>query len=64
MPIDRTANFTRHRQREPRTCAKGSFRTIKRGKTRIVVCCPRGKWSKRSRRCRVGMRAQSILKPR
>lgn len=62
-------NFCRERQRDPSKCAKGSFRTGKVGKTRIVVCCPKGKWSaKRAKRglkaCKVGMVAQTILRPK
>lgn len=63
MPrVDVTKNYERHRQLPPSRCAKGSFRTIARGKVKIVICCPRGKW--RRERCAVGTRAQSILKPR
>lgn len=61
--------YCRERQRDPSKCAPGSFRTGKVGKTRIVVCCPKGKWSKkRSKRgqkaCKVGMVAQTILRPK
>lgn len=63
MPrVDITKNFRRERQFAPSKCAKGSLRTITRGKVKIVICCPKGKW--RRGRCRVGTRAQSILKPR
>lgn len=63
MPrVDITKNFVRHRQMPPEACAAGSFRTIKRGKVSIVVCCPKGQYKRG--KCRVGMRAQSILKPR
>lgn len=62
MPREVTENFIRRRVLAKRGCAKGSFRTVKRGATRIVVCCPRGKW--RGGRCTVGMRAQSILRKR
>lgn len=43
--------------------AKGSLRTAVRGKHRIVVGCPVGKYSRKAKRCRVGTRAQSILHP-
>ncbi len=59
---DVTKNFVRHRQFSPKRCAKGSFRTIERGKIKLVVCCPKGHW--KHGRCLVGTRAQSILKPR
>lgn len=46
-----------------RACASGSFRTKKlSARTRLIVCCPRGKWSARSKRCRVGMTGYEILK--
>lgn len=63
---DVTKNYVRERQISPTACAPGSFRTITRGKgkkkIKLVVCCPRGKQAKG--RCKVGMVAQSILKPR
>lgn len=62
MPRDVTKNFVRERQFPPAKCAKGSFRTIRSGKVKIVICCPKGKW--RRGRCAVGTRAQSILRPR
>lgn len=60
---DVTKNFIRERQFSPSRCAKGSFRTIKRGKLRLVICCPKRKWNRRTQRCKVGTMAQSILKP-
>jgi hypothetical protein len=62
MPFEVTKNYVRRRQRSPKSCAKGSFRTIKRGRTTIVVCCPKGKFTRG--RCTVGTRAQSILTKR
>lgn len=63
MPrVDVTKNFRRERQFSPKLCARGSFRTITRGKIKLVICCPKGKY--RRGRCSVGTRAQSILKPR
>ena len=64
MPIEVTKNFVRRRLKSPRSCAPGSFRTVKRGRNRIVVCCPRGKYNRKSHRCRVGTVAQSILRKR
>lgn len=64
MPVEYGAKYIRKRQRSPKSCAPGSFRTIKRGKNRIVICCPRGHWNRKRQRCRVGTRAQSILKAR
>lgn len=62
--VEVTKRFVRTRQRPISSCARGSFRTVKRGAHRIVVCCPKGKWNRRGRYCRVGMRAQSVLKRR
>jgi len=61
MPLEITQHYVRRRERSPRSCARGSFRTVKRGTARIVVCCPKGHWNRKARRCRVGTRAQSIL---
>jgi hypothetical protein len=47
-----------------RFCAKGSIRTVKSGKAHVLVCCPKGKWKKRSQRCKVGTRVVSIDTPR
>lgn len=62
MPVELTKNFRRVRRFSPKRCAPGSFRTkaIAKG-GRLVVCCPKGKWSRKSGRCKVGMRAQSVL---
>ncbi len=45
--------------------AKGSIRTIKRGKKRVRIGCPKGPghYNKKTGRCRVGTRAVSILIP-
>lgn len=40
-----------------------SFRWIKRGRTKILIGCPRGKWNVKSERCRVGTRAYETLTP-
>lgn len=61
MPrIDVTKNFIRERQISPNKCAKRSFRTKAVSKnTRLIVCCPKGYYSKN--RCRSGMILQSKL---
>jgi hypothetical protein len=57
-------NFCRCRKANPKKFAKGSFRTIKGTKgIRIIVACEKGKWNKKSKRCRKGMKLQAILKP-
>ncbi len=46
-----------------RVCARGSIRTVKSGKARVLVCCPKGKRTRRGR-CKVGLRAVSVDTPR
>lgn len=43
-----------------RACAAGSFRRVRSGKALITVCCPKGKWSSKSKRCKVGTHAIGI----
>ena len=62
MPREVTAHFIRTRKRAKGSCAPGSFRTVKRGRNRIVVCCAKGHW--RKKRCTTSMRAQSVLRRR
>ena len=62
MPIGRL--FRRERIVAPSACDPGGFRTIVRGKHRIVVCCPKGQYDKRHRICRAGMRAQAVEHPK
>lgn len=40
-----------------------SFRWVKRGKAKILVGCPRGKWDPKAERCKVGTRAYAVLSP-
>lgn len=40
-----------------------SFRWITRGKTRLLIACPKGKWKPRAKRCKVGTRAYAVLTP-
>ncbi len=43
---------------------KRSFRTKKLTKgRRLVIGCPKGKWSPKKSRCKVGTRAQKLLIP-
>lgn len=48
----------------PKSCAKGSFRIKKRSTRLLRFCCPKGKWSKRTQSCRVGMRLEAIGQPK
>lgn len=71
MPVEFKGNFCRRRVADPAEFAKGSLRTVTRGKTRIIIGCPKGAWDPRGRvagakfpgRCRVGTKAQAILTP-
>lgn len=42
--------------------AKGSLRTIKRGKVFLIIGCPKGKWSAKTERCKVGTKAFELIK--
>lgn len=59
----REGNFFRCRQKPVKFFDKRSFRTITRGKNKIVIGCPKGKWSPKKKRCKVGTVAQTILRP-
>lgn len=53
---------------ETQFTAKGSFdrrsfRWVRRGKHRILVGCPRGKWNNKTKRCKVGTRAYKKFSP-
>lgn len=44
-------------------CARGSIRTrAANASTRILFCCPPGKWMPRKKKCRVGMAMHVIYK--
>ncbi len=61
--VDRTKNYCRYRKLDPKKCAKGSFRVKQVSKNvKITVCCPKGKYSKKAKRCRVGLKTQSFMK--
>ena len=72
--MDCGTKVCRDRKMDPAKCAKGSFRTIVRGKTHIVICCPKGKFNPKKRKrlksgrrvtgaCTVSMKTQSIVRP-
>jgi hypothetical protein len=44
----------------PKWCDPKSIRTVKSGKARVLICCPRKKWKKG--RCRVGTKEIEIRK--
>lgn len=62
MPIEYTKNYKRERLISPNKCAKGSFRVKSVSKkNKIVVCCPKGHYNSRTKKCRVGTIGQSKL---
>lgn len=42
---------------------KRSFRWISRGDVRMIIGCPKGKWSPGKGRCKVGTKAYVVLRP-
>jgi hypothetical protein len=58
------SRFTHEHIRSPSKFAKGSIRTKRlRGGKEVRIGCPKGRYNKKTRRCKVGTRAVSILKP-
>lgn len=55
--------YRRERIASPKEFDPRSFRTIVRGRHRVVVGCPKGHWQPRKARCRTSMKAQAILHP-
>jgi len=41
--------------------APKSFRWVKSGKGFVMVGCPKGEWSSRAKRCKVGLRAHAVV---
>lgn len=65
MPIEVTKNYIRERQISPNRCAKKSFRTKSVSKkTKIIVCCPKGSYDSKKKKCKKGMILQSKLTKR
>jgi len=60
-PGSKKSKFCRFRQFSPSMCSPKSFRTKTISKnTKIVVCCPKGNFSKG--RCKIGLKTQTILR--
>ena len=56
------AKLKRYRQESPKHFDKRSFRIKKVDKDEeLVVGCPKGHYSPKKRKCKVGMRVQSVL---
>ncbi len=63
--VEITAGYERTRLADPKAFDPRSFRTktLARGR-KLIVGCPKGEWMPRRQRCRVGTRAQALLRPR
>lgn len=58
------AKYRHHRLKSPKKFAKKSFRVIdpgRKGHTKFIVACPKGEWSRKRKRCKVGMQKQARL---
>jgi hypothetical protein len=63
-PETTRARYRHERRASPGAFDPRSFRTIRRGKYRVVVGCPKGQWSPVRKVCKVGTRAQAVLRPK
>jgi hypothetical protein len=54
-------SFCRSVKAPKRTFDPRSFRWIQRGRSWILIGCPKGQWQPRKQRCRVGTRAHEVL---
>lgn len=67
MPLAKTgsrAKFRHKRIASPKAFDPRSFRTKKVGKSRVIIGCPKGKYSPSTGRCKVGTKAQAVLRPK
>jgi hypothetical protein len=64
MPIEYTKRYKRIRVKSPKKFDRRSFRTKdvgRKGFTKIIVACPKGKYNARKKVCKVGTQTQAIL---
>lgn len=62
-----TKRYRRIRVKSPSKFDKRSLRIKdvgRKGYTKIIVGCPKGKYDPKKKRCKVGTQTQAILKPR
>ena len=64
MPYSAKARFDHEKLFPKSRCDKKSFRTVKQGKHRIVICCEKGLWDSDHQICRVGTKAVTLLHPK
>jgi hypothetical protein len=64
-PAKTRAKYCRERQLSPGLFDPRSFRVIPLGKSgkKGIIGCPKGHWSRKAKKCKVGTRLQSILYP-
>lgn len=63
--LKNVAKYCRSRQLSPKLFDKRSFRVITLGSKgkKGIIGCPKGKWSEKTKKCKVGTKLQSILIP-
>ena len=44
-------------------CDPKSIRTVKSGKNLVRICCPKGNWNPKTKRCKVGTKGLTTLIP-
>jgi len=60
-----TKTECRYRQASPAKFDPRSFRSKQvSSRTRLIVACPKGEWSSKAKRCKVGMELQSLIRKR
>lgn len=64
MPTDVTKHYRWKRERPVSSCSPASLRVIHSGRGLVRVCCPKGHYNRKTKRCRVGTRAQAIARKR
>lgn len=65
ISVERRAGVTRYRLARPSDFDRRSFRTVAlSGGRKLVIGCPLGAWDARGQFCRVGTRAQALVRPR
>lgn len=64
MPVEFTKRYKRVRVKSPSYFDKKSLRTKdvgRKGFTKVIVGCKKGKYDSKNKRCRVGTEAQAVL---
>lgn len=67
MPVELTKRYKRIRIRDPEEFDPRSLRTIdpgRKGFTKFIVGCPKGKYDPKLEKCKVGTKVQTRLESR